>query len=445
MSHIRTTAALSVIATLAAGAVSSAGCGRPPNEFKPPGPPEVFVSPPMQRKVQPYFKTTGITAARRTVDLRPRVSGNVVDIHFTDGQRVVGSKCKPGPDGRIPADVPDSDRGTLLFEIDPRPYQVQVDQARATVDLKQAVLSLAETELAKKEDSFKKNGIAELEVIRQRAEAARAKADLAIAAAALRAAELELSYTKIHAPIDGRISQTGVNRGDLVGPSDPRVLATIVQDQPIYVHYSFSDREVLGVMRRMGRGRPDATTGPEIPVDIGLDDESDYPHHGRYDYADPMVDQATGTYRFRAIYDNKDGMLVPGLYVKLRIRIFDPVDALLVPERAIGTDQTGKFVLVVGDKDVVEQRTVVPGSLEDDGMRVIIKGLAPTDRVIVNGIQRARPGATVVPKPAPVPPAPKTETKSGAAPAKTEPKTEPKTDPPATTKQDTKTETKPAG
>lgn len=391
---------LPALAAAAGTLAASAGCEPAGNQFVPPPPPEVQVARPVARKVQPYFKVTGITEARRTVEIRPRVAGHIVDTPFTDGQRVVGSKSKPDADGRFPVDAPESDRGTLLFVIDPRPYQAAVDQAKAQLALKQAVAELARVELKKKEDALAKNAIAELEVIRQRAEAARASADSDAAAAALRSAELDLSYTRIYAPIDGRVSRTNVNRGDLVGPAGAAPLATVVQDQPIYAFYNASDREVITTLRKMGRKRPDATTGPEIPVDLGLDDEPDYPHKGRFDYADPQVDPNTGTYRFRAIFDNADGLLVPGLYVKLRVKLFDAADALLVPDRAVGVDQTGRFVLVVGPDDVVEQRSVVTGELEDDGLRVILKGLSAEDTVIVNGLQRARPGGKVVPKPA---------------------------------------------
>jgi RND family efflux transporter MFP subunit len=431
-------AAVPVVLTLAL-LLSVPGCPPPANQFQPPPPPEVTVAPPVVRTVQPYFYTTGITEARRTVEVRPRVSGYITRIAFRDGQTVKGCAILGAgdqPSGPVGAEIKHADiaeaedpakiGATLLFEIDRRPFEAARDKAKADVGIRKAVHELAETELKKKEAALAKNAIAELEVIRQRAEAARAKADVEAAEALLKSAELDLSYTRIYAPIDGRISRTEVQLGDLVGPAGGvsaagRALAVVVQDRPIYANYNFSDREVISTLRKMRRSRPDAQRDPGIAVDLALDDEAGYPHKGLFDYADPTVDQSTGTYRFRAVFPNDDGMLVPGLYVKLRARIFDPAEAMLVPDRAIGSDQIGRFVLVVSKDDTVEQRPVTVGDLQEDGMRVITKGLSREDRVIVNGLQRARPGGKVTPKAAE---ATKSETPK-AEPTKPDPKPEP--------------------
>lgn len=343
------------------------------------------VSTPIVKKITNYVYATGNALATQYVDVTPRVKGVLDSIEFKDGQRVKGPRKLPADDGGSGVrEAP----GDLLFVIDPRPFVADRDKAKADLELNLASEKQAVLRLGRLEDALKGDAIAELDVIQQRALVEQVHAQVASSRAMLASAELQLEFAHITAPVDGRISRTRVTIGNLVGDAP---LATIVLDKPIYVYVPVADRDLLEIRKN---GPPEGT-----PIEIGLANEPSYPHAGKIDYVDPYVDSKTGTVTLRGLYANDDEALLSGIFVRVRIALGAPKDALCVSERAIGADQGQKYVLVVNEKNVVEYRGVKVGSLQD-GLRVIEEGLKPDERVIVNGILRARPGSTVDPKPA---------------------------------------------
>lgn len=364
------TARLAVAATLAL-----AGC-EPKNDYVAPPPPEVTVRPPIARTITTYKEFTGTAQGVETVQLRARVKGFLQRVHFEPG-----------------ADV---SAGDLLFTIDPQPFEAAVASARAELANQRALLASADAEFRRAAQLFERNVYAELDLIKARAARDAAQASVQAAEAALQTAELDLGYTKVTAPISGQISRNMVDVGNLVGDNEATLLATIVQYDPIHAYFSVSENDLFRFrqLRREGR-RADYRKEP-IPMALGLADEAGFPHEGRLDYADPGLDPETGTILGRATFPNPDRDIVPGAFVRLRIPFEQGRDVLLVPERALGADQAGRYVLVVDDEGVVEQRPVELGSQVDD-LVVVEKGLRGGERVVVNGLQRARPGARVRP------------------------------------------------
>jgi RND family efflux transporter MFP subunit len=289
----------------------------------------------------------------------------------------------------------------LLFVIDPRVYEAQAHQAEADLAARRSVLRLAELTLKRVSEAGQAAAVARLEVDRAQAERDQAQAQVDLAEAALATAKLNVEFTQVRAPIDGRITKNLVDVGNLVGAGNqPTVLATLVSDKPLYVTVDAGEDDVLLVRRTRLATSPGAEPGqlsPGVwrPVDIATADSNDFNVHGRIDYVDPGLNPTTGTIRVRCRFENEDGGLLPGLFVRLRL-FLDTAEQVLVPDTALLSDQNGRFALVVNDKDAVEMRRVKIGSL-DGTMRVVVDGLTDGDRVIVNGLQRARPGVTVNP------------------------------------------------
>ncbi len=209
----------------------------------------------------------------------------------------------------------------------------------------------------------------------------------------VRNAEIELGYCRMTAPIDGRISRVYYHVGNLVGDGQASLLATIVKTDPIFAYVSISEPDLLRYRKLMGRS---AANDSPVPMELGLADEHDYPHHGQVDYQDPAVDPGTGTIRMRGVFANRDGSILPGFFVRVRIPAGRAVDSLLVPERALGSDQSGRFLLVVGPDDLVEYRPVEVGARVDD-LRVVVGKIGQQDRVVIYGLLQARPGVKVIP------------------------------------------------
>ena len=364
---------LNLVVAIVALTLMSTGC-QEKNKYVPPPPPAVTVSRPVQQAVTDYMEFTGTTEALELVEIRARVEGYLESIHFKDGAKVK--------------------RGALLFVIDPKPFQAKLGEAKAGLLIRQAELKLAETTLKRKEGAFKDKAVSEVEVIQARAEQDKARAAVEAAQAAMETTRLNLSYTKIHAPISGRMGRNLVDVGNLVGANERTLLATIVQDDPIYAYFNASERDLLQHRQKRREREVGADENNAPNAYLGLANEEGYPHEGRVDYIDNRVNADTGTIQLRAVFPNSDGVLLPGLFARIRIPASEPHTALLVPDRALGTDQQGRFLLVVNDKNVVEYRTVKIGA-KVEGVRVIESGISSADRVIVNGIQRARPGATV--------------------------------------------------
>lgn len=354
------------------------GCEKPQTTAVPTPPPTVSVSQPIRRDVVECIEYTGYTDALASVDIRAQVTGYLQTIDFTPRQRVR--------------------KGDLLFQIDPRPYQAQVDIAKADLEVAISQLNLVEAKLVRMEQALKSNAISEVEVIEQRANKEKAKADIEGVRAAIEKAQLNLNYTHVLAPFDGQMSRNLVEVGALIEPGST-LMATIVDDSRVYAYFNVSEADLLRLKRSHPKTASEAQTQPvePIPVELGLMGEVGYPHTGHVDYAAPEVNRSTGTIEVRAVFANDNGALLGGLFARIRAPISDPKPALMVTERALALDQGQRYVLVVNDKNTVEYRPVQVGLLEQ-GLRVIRKGLNADDWVIVNGLQRVQPGVTVKPE-----------------------------------------------
>ncbi len=347
------------------------------NKYQPPPPAEVTVAKPDQRKVTLYMELTGSTAPLNRVDLVARVQGFLDKVAYKDGAAVK--------------------KGDLLFQIDPEDYKISLQIAQATQQQQEALLIQADADLKRKQDLVKTSAVSVAQVDDSRAKRDSTIAALDQAKGQVEQAKRNLAYTTITAPFDGTMSARLVDPGAMVGAGSPTKLATIVQLDPLYVKFNIDEQQVLTVrerMREMGVTLKDL--GP-VPVDIGLQTETGYPHTGTLDYVAPEIDTSTGTLAGRAIIDNKDALLEPGLFVRVRIPKQLNVNSLLVPDIALGNNQQGRYLLVVDAKNVVEQRQVEVGELVDGALRIIKSGLKPDERVIVGGAMRALPGNTVVP------------------------------------------------
>jgi len=374
-SHHRTQTAVWMFAV--AAAVAAAGC-EGANQYVPPPPPPVTVTLPVQRSVTSYATFTGTTKAVATVDLRARVKGFLESIDFNPGD--------------------DVNEGKLLFVIDPKPFQAKVDQAAADLANKEAQLANAESEYQRANHLYQRKVIAEEEHVQKRSSRDAAKAAVAAAKATLDAAQLDLGYCRISAPVSGRISRNFVDLHNLVGDGQATLLATIVKEDPIYAYVTVSEADLLRFRSQVSEGTREDYRKANILLEMGLVDETGYPHKGRVDYSDPTVDPSTGTVQARGIFENPDKKIVPGLFVRLRTPLEERKNGLLVPERAVASDQAGRYVLVVKSDDTVERRGVQVGTAEN-GWVVIDEGLKADDRVIVDGLQKALPGSKVSAKP----------------------------------------------
>ena len=350
------------------------GC-QPSQEFVEPPPPPVTVVKPLEQNVTIYHEFTGTTEAIESVEIRARVEGFLDSIHFRPAEDVV--------------------QGELLFVIEQEPYKAALDRAKATLQSRIADHRLARATAKRKEAALKSRAISKLEVLQAEAEVLTASAAIEEARADVRSAEIELSYTEIRAPISGRIGRNLVDEGNLVGGAgEQTLLTTIVRFQPMYAYFTINERDLLRYQENNRRAR-----GTYEPVfELGLANEKGYPHVGSLDYIDNRVDETTGTITVRGVFPNKTGRMVPGLFARIRIPDPTQIEALLVPENALGRDQRGTYLLVANSENVVEYRLLEIGQQVDGGLRIVEDGLRPEDRVIVRGIQRARPGAKVAPE-----------------------------------------------
>jgi RND family efflux transporter MFP subunit len=364
--------------------VGMAGCDSSKATLAEPPSPEVIVSRPTTQTVQDFAEYTGRTAAVENVELRAQVSGYLQEIPFEAG-----------------ADV---EQGQVLFQIDPRPFQAALDAATAEIARWDAVLKKNETELVRRQELRQKNIIPQEDLDQAAAEVAVSKAEKAKTEASVEKAKLDLAYTRITAPVAGRVGRPLLTVGNLVVPGGGpnAVLTTLVTLDPIYVYFDIDERTVLDYKQRVReQGMPDdqgKVKDLKLPVEVGLANETGFPHHGILEYVDNQVSTTTGTLQARAVFDNPDRSLVVGLFTRVRVPIGEPYQAVLVPETAIVTDQDRKVVLVVGEQNVVEQRVVTLGRRQPDGARVIKSGLTGDETIIVEGLLRARPMRPVTPK-----------------------------------------------
>lgn len=333
----------------------------------------------MQQAVLPYLEVTGNAVAYNLVDLVARVQGFVQEIDYKDGASVK--------------------QGDTLFVIEPTPYQAKLQQAQATAQATQAQVVQSQAEY-NRQASLGSNSFASQSVVDQaKATLDSNTANLRNQQAGITLAAINLGYTRVTAPFDGIVTAHLVSVGDLVGTNSPTKLATLVQLDPIYVSFSISEQDVLRIKAAMAKNGLKPSEVGKIPVDVGLMNERGYPHQGVIDYAAPLVDPGTGTLAVRGVLENKDRALLPGMFVRIRIPMeFQKVTALLVPDVAIGADQSGSYVLVVDKDGVVQQHTVKPGQLVGQ-LRVVESGVAADDEVVVSGNQKAAPGEKVAPQP----------------------------------------------
>jgi RND family efflux transporter MFP subunit len=357
----------------------TAGCREQTNS--PPAPvPTVTVATPVTQTVTDYLHFTGNTAAVDSVTLVARVEGYLEKIHFIDGTRVK--------------------QGDLLFTIQQDQYKAQLQQAKAQVTAQKAALQHAETELARYTNLLREDAATQTEVDHWRYQRDSSSASLLAAQAQVELAELNLSYTQVRAPFDGRIGRRLVDPGNVVGAAGQRTsLAEIQRIDPIYVYFTINERDLLRIMAHMKRTSAPPTPIAErhIPVYFGLLSEDGYPHEGRLDFAATSVTSTTGTLELRATFPNSDLSVLPGLFVRVRVPTLQERNALLVPGDAVSFDQQGEYLLIVGDKNVVERKGVKTG-IQVGEMLVIEEGLTPNDLVIVEGLQQAIPGREVTPQ-----------------------------------------------
>ena len=342
-------------------------------------PPTVTVAKPVAQSVADYLDFTGNTAATNSVTLVARVEGYLEKVHFTDGSRVK--------------------KGDLLFTIQQDQYKAQLQQAEAQVASQKAALAHADTELARYTALVKEDAATQTEVDHWRYQKEAAEAGIVSAQAQVDLAKLNLAYTTVRAPFDGRIGRHLVNPGNVVGAMGQQTaLAQIDQIDPIYVYFTINERDLLRVIeRRKQASVPSSIEEKHIPVYFGLSNEEGYPHEGRLDFAAISVAPTTGTLQLRGLFPNRDQSVFPGLFVRVRVAALQKRNALLVPGDAVSFDQQGEYLLVVNDKNVVERRGIKAGPQVRD-MLVIEAGLKPDDLVIVEGLLQAIPGRVVNPQ-----------------------------------------------
>jgi membrane fusion protein, multidrug efflux system len=355
--------------------------GCKPQQVAPP-PPEVSTIQPVVKEVTEWDDFTGRLEPVKSVEVRGRVSGWLDSIHFKDGQVVKA--------------------GDLLFVIDPRPYEAEAERARAELKRAEAQRNLAQQNLQRAEKLMQGSTIAAEQYDARRNEYEIAAANVLEAQAAAKAAELNLQFTQVKAPIDGRISRRFADEGNFItgGSAESTLLTTIVPFNPLYATFDADERLVLKYTRLDLSGQRKSSRDAPNPVRIALADEREFSHEGKMDFVDNRLDPQTGTLRARAVIDNSNGLLTPGLFVRVQLKGRGPYSALLIPDEAIGTDQSKRFVMVVDKEGLAQRRFITTGRLYD-GLRTVEEGLTPEDRVIVSGLMRVRPGMPVKVKEAP--------------------------------------------
>jgi RND family efflux transporter MFP subunit len=347
------------------------------NSFVPPPPPKVEVAVPVQRAITRYLDATGNTAPIKNVDLVARVQGVLQAINYQDGTFVK--------------------EGTTLFTIEPETYKLKLEQAQAAQAGAEASLRQAEADFKRQVDLVQKQAVSQATLDTSTSTRDNAQANLQQAQANTKIAAVNYGYTNVVAPFDGIVSAHLVSVGELVGAASPTQLATIVALDPIYVNFNVNEQDVLRIREEAKRRGMSVSELRQLPVEVALQTESGYPHKGKLDYISPSLNQSTGTLPVRGILPNPDRVLLPGFFVRVRVPFDEQKDALMVPDVALGSDQAGRYLLVVNGDNVVEQRKVLTGPLEGN-LRVIETGLKADDRVVTAGLLRAIPGQKVDPQ-----------------------------------------------
>jgi RND family efflux transporter MFP subunit len=371
----RTAAAASRIAAGIMATVTLGGCEQ--NSFVPPPPPKVEVALPVQRAITRYLDATGNTAPTKSVDLVARVQGFLQSIDYQDGTFVK--------------------EGASLFSIEPDTYKLKLEQAQAAEAGAQASLRQAEADFKRQSDLVQRQAVSQATLDQSTSARDNAQANLQQAQVNTRIAAVNYGYTHVLAPFDGIVSAHLVSIGELVGAASPTQLATIVALDPVFVNFNVNEQDVLRIREEARRRGLTTNDLRQLPIEVGLQTDSGYPHKGRLDYVSPTLNQSTGTLAVRGVLPNPDRILLPGFFVRVRVPFDQEKNALLVPDVALGSDQAGRYVLVVNGENVVEQRKVQAGPVEGE-LRVIESGLKADDRVVIAGLLRAIPGQKVDPQ-----------------------------------------------
>lgn len=347
-------------------------------EYTPPPPPSLTVAKPAVFDAPLFIEATGTTEGIQSIDLRARVKGFLDRLEVVPGQRI--------------------EKDTPVYLIDPREYQIALNRSTAELQASEAALAVAQATLQRQEQALAKNAISELSVIQARADRDRAIARRDETLAMRDNAQLNLDFTRIRAPFPGRIGQNQKNVGDLVGAGEYTLLGTLIDDSSLYVKFEISENDMLEMRSRQPSARPEARDFVNSPVlvQLAMANETDYPHTGRIESVDNSVDATTGTFQIRAVFPNPDGAIMTGAFVRLRV-VGKNEQALVVPSTSIMVDQAGSFVYSVNAESVVERREVTPGRSLGN-VREIRTGISASDSIIINGLQRARPGLKVAAK-----------------------------------------------
>jgi RND family efflux transporter MFP subunit len=348
------------------------------NTFVPPPPPKVEVAVPVQRPFTRYLEATGNTAAIKNVDLVARVQGFLQSINYKDGAFVK--------------------EGTSLFTIEPDTYKLKLEQAQAAESGAQASVRQTDADFKRQQELVQRQAVSQATLDNSTSARDNAQANLLQAQVNTKIAAVNYGYTNVTAPFDGVVSAHLASVGELVGASSPTQLATIVALDPIYVNFNVNEQDVLRIRAEARRRGMTADDLRQLPVEVGLQTETGFPHQGKLDYAAATLNQSTGTLPVRGVLPNSDRALLPGFFVRVRVPIDQERNALLVPDVALGADQAGRYLLVVNGENVVEQRKVRVGPLQEGGLRVIEEGLKADDRVVTAGLLRAIPGQKVDPQ-----------------------------------------------
>jgi RND family efflux transporter MFP subunit len=355
-----------------------AGCSKSGGPQAPPAP-QVSVAQVLQKTVKDWDEFTGRLQAVETVEIRPRVSGYIDKVAFTEGSLVK--------------------RGALLFVIDPRPYQAEYDKAAADLKRFNTALELSRIELVRVQRLKDTGAVSQEELDERKSTVAQAEANVSGAQAALEAAALNLNFTKVTSPVDGKVSRAEVTRGNLVtgGSNGGTLLSSVVSMDPIYIYFDADEQSFLRYTKMAREGERPTSRDSGNPVQVGLANEEGFPHAGKLDFVDNQLNPQTGTIRARAVLQNKDGQFTPGLFARVQLLGGEEFAAILVDDRAVNTDQNQKYVLLLGANNTIEYRKVKLGRVID-GLRVVREGLKPGDVIVVNGAQRVHPGMTVTPQ-----------------------------------------------
>lgn len=394
MHRFRELAYVPLLAVLPLGQIN--GC-KPTNEYKAPPPPEVIVSSPLQQTVRDYFLETGTTEAVETIDVRARVSGVLVEADFVPGQWILGADDDPAdfptPPKSLDGKTPRVLRvGDVIMSIQKDQYAAAVAAAEAALEISKVSEKRYETEYNRQLDLQARNATTDYDVVLAKAQLDSATAEVAAKEANLTQANLNLGYCDIFATAKGRIGDQLVKPGNLVGELEKTQLTTIVNYSPIYANFNINENSFLEL-----RGRSKESEQGPVKVLLRLKNETEFKHAGQLEFADLNIDQSTGTYKLRAIFENGDFSIVPGLFVEVKVPLNEIPDALLLPESAVLADQSGKYVLVVDEKNTVQQKRVTVG-VKQENLVVINSGITASDKIIIQGLLRARPGAVVSPK-----------------------------------------------